>query len=140
MRKIDYHYSTAFELRDTGIYTNWIISVVHNDGHEEGRLMYTFCDDDTLLQMNKDFLGHDYYTDILTFPGEGPGVTGEIYISTDRIKDNAAVYGVDFEEELRRVMIHGVLHLMGYKDGTTEERSIMRQKEEEAMQLFHVKH
>ena len=140
MRKIDYHYNTSFRLRDEEEYTEWVISVIQKEGHKEGRLMYAFCDDSALLEMNKDFLGHDYYTDILTFPGEGPGISGEIYISVDRIEDNADTYGVALEEELRRVMIHGVLHLMGYKDGTPEDRKRMRQKEDESIQMFHVKH
>lgn len=140
MRKIDYHYNTSFRLRDEEEYTEWVISVIQKEGHTEGRLMYAFCDDSALLEMNKDFLGHDYYTDILTFPGEGPGISGEIYISVDRIEDNADTYGVALEEELRRVMIHGVLHLMGYKDETPEDRKRMRQKEDESIQMFHVKH
>ena len=140
MRKIDYHYNTPFRLPNEDEYTNWIISVIQKEGHTVVRLMYAFCDDSALLEMNKAFLGHDYYTDILTFPGEGPGVSGEIYISTDRIEENADTFGVTLEEELRRVMIHGVLHLMGYKDGTPGDIATMRQKEDESIQMFHVKH
>lgn len=140
MRRIDYAYNHSFRLKQPERYTDWIISVITEEGQERGRLMYTFCDDEALLKMNRDFLQHDYYTDILTFPiSESKAVSGEIYISVDRVADNAEEYKVSMEEELRRVMIHGVLHLLGYEDHTDRDIEVMRKKEAYYMEMFHVK-
>ena len=103
-------------------------------------LQYIFCSDDYLLRINRDFLQHDYYTDIITFQlGEAPdtlGVEGEIYISTDRVRDNARTLGIPVKQELLRVIFHGALHLCGYKDKTPKEESLMRAKEEEYMVMM----
>ena len=103
-------------------------------------LQYIFCSDDYLLRINRDFLQHDYYTDIITFQlGEAPdtlGVEGEIYISIDRVRDNARTLGIPVKQELLRVIFHGALHLCGYKDKTPKEESLMRVKEEEYMRLM----
>jgi rRNA maturation RNase YbeY len=102
-------------------------------------LQYVFCSDDFLLQINKDFLQHDYYTDIITFEmGDtaASGVVGEIYISTDRVKDNAASLSIGFQEELLRVVFHGALHLCGYKDKTPTERAKMREAEDRYLSLL----
>lgn len=99
---------------------------------------YVFCSDEYLLQINKDFLQHDYYTDIITFPlaETDKRVEAEIYISIDRIKENAASLKVTFEQELYRVIFHGVLHLAGYKDKTKAEKEQMRKKEEQWMRAY----
>ena len=86
--------------------------------------------DDGLLKINKEFLQHDYYTDIITFQNDTEDISGEIYISIDRVEDNAKAVGTTFENELNRVMVHGVLHLMGYGDKSAEEEAVMRQKED----------
>jgi rRNA maturation RNase YbeY len=100
---------------------------------------YIFCDDEYMLKLNVEFLDHDTYTDIITFNNNvGRILEGDIFISTERVKDNSETFGVIFEEELRRVLSHGILHLCGYNDKTEEESSIMRDKEEEKMKLFHV--
>lgn len=89
-----------------------------------------FCSDDYLLEMNKKYLNHDYYTDIITFDNsEGENISGDLFISIDRIRENAGAYGVSFENELQRVIIHGVLHLVGYKDHSPKEKETMRNKE-----------
>lgn len=99
---------------------------------QAGSISYIFCSDAYLLNMNKDFLSHDYYTDIITFDyTENDIISGDIFISTERVEDNSGTYGVSFLNELERVMIHGVLHLLGYKDATEEEKRIMRMKEED---------
>ena len=101
-------------------------------------LSYVFCSDDYLLDVNKKALNHDYYTDIITFDlrdDETSPLHAEIYISTDRVKDNANENSVTFAHELRRVMVHGLLHLTGYNDHTDEEKKIMRAKEEEFINL-----
>jgi len=103
-------------------------------------LQYIFCTDEYLLRINQDFLQHDYYTDIITFQlGDEPdtlGVEGEVYISIDRVRDNARTLGIPVGKELLRVIFHGALHLCGYGDKTEEEVSLMRGKEEEYMRLL----
>ena len=111
---------------------------------KEGRVLealnYVFCSDDYLLDMNRQFLQHDYYTDIITFdlgvPG-AKGIVGEVYISIDRVKDNARSLGVSFEDELVRVVCHGLLHLCGYRDKKKAEQVAMRQAEDKYLKLFH---
>jgi rRNA maturation RNase YbeY len=96
-----------------------------------GRLSIIFCSDDYLLNINKQFLGHDYYTDIVTFDYvEDQMVSGDLFISIDRVKENAAVLDLPFMHELYRVILHGVLHLAGYKDKTKAEQKVMREKED----------
>jgi probable rRNA maturation factor len=99
---------------------------------------YVFCSDEFLLSMNRQFLGHDFYTDIITFPlsETDKEIEAEIYISVDRVKDNAAQLKVDFSEELNRVIFHGVLHLMGYKDKIKADKETMRGKENEWLHGF----
>jgi probable rRNA maturation factor len=106
------------------------------------RLQYIFCSDAFLLKINKKFLNHSFYTDILTFNlnGRNQDINGEIYISIDRVKENAALFKTTFKEELLRVLIHGALHLCGYNDVTRIEIKKMRRKEEYYLQMFHVKH
>jgi rRNA maturation RNase YbeY len=104
------------------------------------KVNYVFCSDEYLLQINKDFLQHDYFTDIITFDlSEGEFVEAEIYISIERVRENADIYGISFKRELCRVMFHGVLHLSGYKDKTKSEIAKMRSKEEQYLLLFEKK-
>jgi probable rRNA maturation factor len=101
-------------------------------------LNYIFCSDDYLLNINKTHLSHNYYTDIITFDlsESPPTITGEIYISTDRVRDNAATLGVSIKEELHRVIFHGALHLCGYKDKTPRDIKTMRSAEEKCLNLY----
>lgn len=102
-------------------------------------LQYVFCSDEYLLQINKDFLQHDFYTDIITFEmGDplGSGVEGEIYISTDRVKDNATTLRISFQEELLRVVFHGALHLCGYKDKSSAQEKKMREMEDKYLSIW----
>jgi probable rRNA maturation factor len=109
---------------------NKISKIIEVENREEGELSFVFCSDEYLLNINKQFLNHDYFTDIITFSYcEDLIVSGDIFISVDRIKENAIKFKVTFENELLRVMIHGVLHLLGYDDGTTKEKKIMRNME-----------
>lgn len=138
---IAFHSNTDFVFNETSKYTEWINKVVRNYEAMPGTLQYVFMSDEELLAMNQKFLQHDYYTDIITFDySEGMKISGDIFISVDRVGENAEAFKVTFEEELRRVMIHGVLHLLGMKDSTDADRNKMREAEEEAMKLFHVKH
>ena len=116
----------------------WITQVVEDAGYRVGELYYYFCSDDTLLQINKERLGHDFYTDIVTFPLrlEDGVISSEFCISVDRIADNALRLGRSFEEELHRVIIHGVLHLVGFDDLTDEDRKKMRSQEDKCLKIL----
>ena len=115
----------------------WITLVAKTEKKEIGDLTYVFCSDDYLLSLNQQFLKHNTLTDIITFDySEGKKeLSGEIYISIDRVADNAAKFKTDFQDELHRVMIHGVLHLAGYKDKKPAEKALMRKKEEGCLSL-----
>lgn len=140
-QQIAYHYENDFILENEDKYTEWIINCLQASDYQAGELTYVFMSDEQLLEVNRQYLQHDYYTDIITFPfSEGEVLTADICISTDRVEENARTYEAPFEEELRRVMIHGVLHLMGWKDTTDEEKAAMRCKETELLGMFHVKH
>ncbi|MBG9375756.1 rRNA maturation RNase YbeY [Panacibacter sp. DH6] len=103
------------------------------------RIDYIFCSDQFLLQINRDFLQHDYFTDIITFDlSDTPGITGEVYISVDRVKENAVVHRTSFLDEVLRVIFHGALHLCGYKDKKTPEQKLMRAREDYYINKFHV--
>lgn len=99
-------------------------------------IQYIFCTDDYLLEINRQYLNHDYYTDIITFNLGDSAVIGEVYISIDRVKDNAATYKTSFKRELHRVIFHGALHLCGYKDKLNAEEKIMRAKEDRYLQEY----
>ncbi|SFR36582.1 rRNA maturation RNase YbeY [Robiginitalea myxolifaciens] len=138
---IVYHKSEGADLQEKEKYTDWLISLGEVHSARIENLHYYFCSDEELLGMNKQFLNHDYYTDILTFPyGSNQEISGEIFISTDRVADNAASLKTTYEEELRRVMAHGLLHLLGYDDHSEEEVWEMRKLEDAALDMFHVKH
>ena len=116
----------------------WIEAVAEKHGKTIGELYYYFCSDDKLLEINRERLGHDFYTDIVTFPLTDceTVLSSEFCISTDRIKENAETFGRSYESELHRVIIHGVLHLIGFDDLTEEEEKVMREKEEESLKLL----
>ncbi len=116
---------------------SWVKGVIESEGRNLTSLVYIFCSDSYLLTLNQGYLNHKTFTDIITFDySEGDVVDGEIYISVDRIKDNAIKFERDFEEELHRVMIHGVLHILGFKDKSPSEKSVMRKKEEACLSLW----
>ena len=138
---ISYTYELPFQLANEDTYSNWISSVIVSEGKLEGELNYIFCTDDYLLNINIQYLNHDTLTDIISFDySVGNLLQGDIFISIDRVKENATDFNVSFEEELKRVMIHGVLHYCGYKDKTPSDETVMRSKEEEKMNMFHVEH
>lgn len=116
---------------------DWIGKVIVNHGKILGSLVYIFCDDDTIIDVNRKFLNHDYYTDIITFDYcRGQLVRGDMFISLDTVRSNAEMLGVPYERELRRVIIHGVLHLCGINDKGPGEREIMEAHENEALALL----
>ena len=131
---IEFNYETDFELANQIILEAWITQAVTSENFELGHLSFVFCDDAFLHKLNLEFLNHDTLTDILSFDyGLGKQVNGEIFISIERVAENATAYDVSFETELHRVIIHGVFHLCGYKDESQDEEATMRLKEDEAL-------
>ncbi|MDA9261829.1 rRNA maturation RNase YbeY [Flavobacteriales bacterium] len=117
--------------------TKWINSIISNYSKIPGELTYIFCSDDYLLNLNIEHLNHDTLTDIITFDYTKTGIiSGDIFISIDRIEENAKKFQVTFQEELNRVMAHGILHLIGFKDKTDEEKKEMRQAENLALEIL----
>ena len=136
---IDFNYETEFSLDNEVAISRWIANVILSENKKEGEINYIFCDDEYLLQINQEHLNHDYYTDIISFDYTvGNEINGDMFISVDRVKENAADFNVSFEEELKRVIVHGVLHYCGYKDKTESDEELMRQKEDEKLAMFHV--
>ena len=124
-----------FELSESQKITSWIEKVIVKEGFEIELLNYIFCNDEYLHQINLEYLNHDTYTDIITFDNseKDKTVESDIFISVERVRENAAKFETSFENELARVLIHGVLHLLGYPDKSPEEAEIMRSKEQEAL-------
>lgn len=127
-----------FVLPKKRILAAWIKDVISKEGYNLGEINYVFCTDEALLQINQQYLQHDTFTDIITFDqSEEEGiVSSDIYISLDRVKENAKLHSVSFHQELHRVLIHGILHLIGYTDKTTQDKSKMRQKEDTCLSLL----
>ncbi|KFF14302.1 rRNA maturation factor [Chryseobacterium soli] len=118
-------------------YKKWLEDIILSEEKKLGEINYIFCDDEYLLKINQDYLQHDYYTDIITFDYvKGKTISGEIFVSLQRISDNASTLSKNYEEELRRVLAHGILHLSGYKDKSEEEEEEMRRKEDFYLNKF----
>lgn len=123
---------TSFVFKERRFNNRWLKSVAENEGKKIGQIAVVFCSDDYLLQINRQFLNHGYYTDIITFDYcEGDVLSGDLLISVDSVRDNAGHYGSSFDEELHRVIVHGLLHLIGYDDHTRKDQKQMRAKENE---------
>ncbi len=134
-----FNYETDFELNNESKYEDWIDSIIESEDKEAGEINYIFCDDEYLHEINMKYLEHDTLTDIISFDYcIGDLISGDIFISIDRVKENAQEFDVSIENELLRVMAHGVLHYCGYKDKSDEEANLMRLKEQEKMNMFHV--
>ncbi|WP_163715396.1 rRNA maturation RNase YbeY [Mangrovibacterium lignilyticum] len=116
---------------------SWISSVISSENKITGSVNYIFCSDEYLLQVNREYLDHDYYTDIITFDYvEDDKISGDIFVSVDRVSENATRFQVSFQEELRRILVHGVLHLLGYPDKQPDEKIVMTQKEDQYLAIF----
>lgn len=138
-KTISFFSTNDFSLNNKNVYKKALLKLIESEKFELENLTYIFCSDEYLLEINQNFLNHDTYTDIITFDySEEQKLSAEIYISTERVAENAKTYEVTFEQELQRVMVHGVLHCCGYKDKTESERQLMRTKENEKIKLFHV--
>ena len=127
---ISFNYETEFKLENETKISEWISKAINSENCKEGELNYIFCSDDYLHKINVDFLNHDTLTDIISFDySVGKELHGDVYISVERVEDNAKDFDVSFEDELARVMIHGILHYCGYKDKSDEDAKLMRTKE-----------
>lgn len=134
---IQFSFQTNYPLKSRTKIKQWIKQVIEAKGKKTGNISYIFCDDEYLLEVNKQYLQHDYYTDVITFDYvENDLISGDIFISTDRVRENALAFGSSETEELHRVIIHGALHLLGLKDKSEKEASQMRQAENEALKLL----
>ena len=134
---IAFHYETSFELSNENFLNDWINTIVLSHGYTIGEINYIFCDDTYLHKLNLDFLQHDTLTDIISFDSTlGKLIGGDIFISVERVAENAKDYKVSFTNELHRVMIHGVLHYMGFKDKSIVDKKRMRKEEDNALFLL----
>ncbi|HLF50975.1 rRNA maturation RNase YbeY [Flavobacterium sp.] len=136
---INFNYETDFELDNERAHADWLSQVIISENKKEGEINYIFCDDEYLHKINVEYLNHDTLTDIISFDySVGNELHGDIFVSVERVRDNAQDFEVTFEEELKRVLVHGVLHYCGYKDKSDADELLMRAKEEEKIALFHV--
>ena len=128
----------AITLKERNRLKDFIETLFKREKKKLENLNYIFCSDKALLKINKDYLGHDFYTDIITFnlSTDHKAINGEIYISTERVKDNASLFNVPLSKELHRIIFHGALHLCGYTDGTKKQKLIMRKREDAYLELW----
>ena len=137
---IEFVYNIDFILPNETKYSSWLINVARSEGFSLKKLVYAFFNDEDLKGLNIKHLNHNFYTDVLSFDDSlGKEIKGNIAISIERVKENAKRYSPSFDDELKRVMVHGLLHLMGYNDSTRDEVNLIRAKEEKMLRLFHVK-
>ena len=136
---ISFNYESDFSLEQEEVYASWIETIVESENKILGEISYIFCDDEYLHSINMQYLNHDTLTDIISFDySDGDVISGDIFVSIERVEDNAKDFKVSFGEELKRVLAHGVLHYCGYKDKSEKDALLMRSKEEEKIKLFHV--
>ena len=136
---ISFNYENDFELEHEDAVIEWISKVILSEDKKEGEINYIFCDDAYLLEINQQYLHHDTLTDIISFDySVGNELHGDVFISVERVRENASDFNVSFYEEILRVMVHGVLHYCGYKDKRESDEIQMREKENEKIKLFHV--
>lgn len=127
---IEFHYEIDFEIKDSERTSEWLEQLIIEEGKEMGGITYIFCNDKFLLERNQKYLNHDTLTDIITFDYcQGDIISSDIMISIDRVKENSTIFENSFSEELKRVMAHGILHLIGYDDYEEKDKEIMREKE-----------
>ncbi|WP_026714710.1 rRNA maturation RNase YbeY [Flavobacterium daejeonense] len=136
---IDFNYECDFSLDNEEVIASWLSAVIVSENKKEGEINYIFCDDEYLHKINMEYLNHDTLTDIISFDYTvGNELNGDIFISVERVQDNANDFNVSFADELKRVLVHGVLHYCGYKDKDEVSEQLMRAKEDEKIAMFHV--
>lgn len=134
---IHYFSENNFILKNKRKRKKWIYNTIINENTKLGNINYIFCSDEQLLKINIKYLNHDFYTDIITFDyRENDIISGDIFISIDRIKENSNINKSNFEEELNRVLVHGILHIIGYKDKSIEDSKLMREKENYYLNIY----
>ena len=137
--EINFFSENHFVLENEQDYRQWIERAIESENKFIGDISFIFCDDEYLHKINLEYLSHDTYTDIISFDNTvGNTLQGDIFISTERVAENAGSFNAEFTEELKRVLIHGILHFCGFKDKTERDKELMRRKEEEKIELFHV--
>ena len=135
---INFNYETEFTLDNEQAFADWLSAVIVSENKNEGEINYIFCDDEYLHKINVEYLNHDTLTDIISFDYTvGNELNGDIFVSVERVEDNAKDFNVSFIEELKRVLAHGILHYCGYKDKSDSEAELMRSKEDEKIAMFH---
>jgi len=134
---ITYHFEqTKFVFRQKTLTSKWLRLVAESEIRRIGDISIIFCSDNYILDINRRYLGHDYFTDIITFDYcEGDRLSGDLFISVDSVRENSVDYGTEFKDELNRVIVHGILHLIGYDDHTEEDVKVMRSKEDYYLSL-----
>jgi probable rRNA maturation factor len=138
---INFNYESDFTLDNEEAIATWLSAVIVSENKNEGEISYIFCNDEYLHKINVEYLDHDTLTDVISFDYTmGNEISGDIFISVERVLDNSKDYNTSFEDELKRVLVHGVLHYCGYKDKLEEDEALMRSKEDEKLAMFHVEH
>lgn len=136
---INFNYESDFELENEEAIASWLSAVIESENKTEGEINYIFCDDEYLHKINMEYLNHDTLTDIISFDYTlGNLISGDVFVSVERVLDNSKDFNVTFTEELKRVLVHGLLHYCGYKDKSKEDEALMRSKEDEKIAMFHV--
>ena len=136
---LEFIYNTNYVLTNEKLHSVWIESVIHSENHKLGNIVFAFFNDEEVKKLNIKFLKRDYFTDVISFTEtKDKIISGNIAISVDRVKENSNKFKCKFQDEMRRVMIHGLLHFMGYNDNNKEASMIMREKENEKIKMFHV--
>jgi probable rRNA maturation factor len=136
---INFNYESDFTLDNEEAIATWLSAVIVSENKTEGEINYIFCDDEYLHKINVEYLDHDTLTDVISFDYTmGNEISGDVFVSVERVLDNSKDYNTSFEEELKRVLVHGVLHYCGYKDKSEADEALMRSKEEEKLTMFHV--
>lgn len=134
---ITFNYETDFELDNEALIMDWVSNVITREDKKVGEINYIFCDDEYLHKINLEFLNHDDLTDIISFDYTlGNIVNGDLYISVERVRENASIFNATFLDELHRVIIHGILHYLGLKDKTETEKQVMRNKENDCLLML----
>ncbi|WP_348800156.1 rRNA maturation RNase YbeY [Flavobacterium adhaerens] len=137
---INFNYESDFTLDNEESISLWLSAVIKSENKNEGEINYIFCDDEYLHKINVEYLDHDTLTDIISFDYTiGNEISGDVFISIERVIDNAKDYKTSFDQELKRVLVHGILHYCGYKDKSDTDEVLMRSKEDEKIAMFHVK-
>jgi probable rRNA maturation factor len=136
---INFNYESDFTLENEEVIATWLSAVILSENKTEGEINYIFCDDEYLHKINVEYLNHDTLTDVISFDYTmGNEISGDIFVSVERVLDNSKDYNTVFEDELKRVLVHGILHYCGYKDKSAADEALMRIKEDEKLAMFHV--